>query len=72
MNKCYAIFSALTPSVAAILILFQVVTFLGILAYPTPAACLSMATTPNALLAAATITRAGGGALAACNLVEIY
>ncbi len=60
------------PSVAAILVLFGVVAFLGILAYSTPAARLVMATTPIALLAAAMIARARGGALAARNLVEVY
>ncbi len=62
----------LMPSIAAILVLFQVVAFIGILAYPTPVACLVMATTPLTLLAAVTIARTGGGALAASNLVEVY
>jgi hypothetical protein len=63
---------ALASSIVATLVLIQVVTFLRILAYPTPAAHLAMATTPIALLAAAMIARAGGGALAARNLVEVY
>ncbi len=61
----------LMPSVAAILVLFRVVTFLGILAYRTPAALLVMATTPIALPTAVTIARAGSQALAASNLVKI-
>jgi hypothetical protein len=63
---------ALTPSIAAILVLLRVVPFLGILAYPNPVACLAIATTPIALLAAATIARAGGRVLAARDLVEVY
>ncbi len=72
MNKCYAIFMHITLLIAAILVFFQVVAFLNILAYPTPMACLAMDTTPIALLAAATSAWAGGGALAALNLIEIY
>jgi hypothetical protein len=71
MNKCYAIFMRITPLITAILVLFPVVAFLNILAYPTPAACLAMATTPITLLTAATSARAGGGALAALDLVEV-
>ena len=62
----------ITPSITAILVLFGVVAFLNILAYPTPEACLAMATNPIMLLAAVTSARAGDGALATLDIVEVY
>jgi hypothetical protein len=71
INKFYPILRIM-PSTAAILVLFGFITFLNLLAYHTPTACLAMAATPIVLPAAANSTRAGGGALAALNLLEVY